>query len=64
MSHIQKATAAAIALTISLVGATLVTAPITLPDSQHVVAQAHQWSKSHVQRIAARLRYAASATRV
>jgi hypothetical protein len=63
MTHIQKATAAAIALTISLVGATLVTAPITLPDSQHAVAQAHQWSTSHVHRIAAKLRYAAAVAR-
>lgn len=63
MSHVQKAAAAAFALTISLVGATLVTAPMTLPDSQHVVAQAHQWSAKHVHRIAASLRYAAASVR-
>lgn len=63
MSHIHKATTAAIALCISLVGATLVTAPMTLPDSQHVMAQAHQWSAGHFHRIAADLRYAASSAR-
>jgi hypothetical protein len=60
MSHSQKATAAAIALCINLVGATLVTAPMTLPDSQHVVAQAQQWGAGHVHRLAADLRYTAA----
>jgi len=59
MSHIQKATAVATALAISLVGATLVTAPITFADSPHVVAQAHQWSANQVHRIAAGLRHVA-----
>jgi hypothetical protein len=63
MSHVQKATAAVIALTISLVGSTLVTAPITLPASQHAVAQAHQWSATHVHQIAVSLRYAAASVR-
>ncbi|HEY6515715.1 MAG TPA: hypothetical protein VIY50_06195 [Steroidobacteraceae bacterium] len=63
MSHIQKATAAAIALTITLVGATLVTAPVALADSQQVVAQAHQWSAGQLHRMATDLRYAASSAR-
>lgn len=61
MSHTQKATAATIALTLTLVGATLVTAPMTLPDSRQVLAHAHQWSAGHLHRIAADLRYASSA---
>jgi hypothetical protein len=63
MSHIQKVTATAIALTITLVGATLVTAPMTLPDSQQVVAHAHQWGAGHLHHIAADLRYAALSAR-
>lgn len=63
MSRIQKATAAAIALTITLVGATLVTAPVALADSQQVVAQAQQWSTGHFHRIATDLRHAASSAR-
>ena len=63
MSHIQKATAAAIALTITLVGATLVSAPMALADSQQVVVHAHQWSAGHLHRIAADLRYVASSAR-
>ena len=63
MSQVQKATAAALALTITLVGATLVTAPLALPDSQQVVAHAHQWSAGHFHRIAAGLRYVASSAR-
>lgn len=63
MSQIQKATAAAIALTITLMGATLVTAPMTLTDSQRAVQHAHQWSATHLHHIAADLRYAASAAR-
>lgn len=60
MNRIQKATAIAAALTISLVGATLVTAPMTLADSQHVVLQAHQWSANHVHHIANGLRHVVS----
>lgn len=60
MSHVQKATAAAIALTLTLAGATLVTAPMTLADSQQFVAHAHQWSAGHLHRIAADLQYVAS----
>ena len=60
MNRIQKATVSAIALTITLVGATLVTAPITLPDSQRVVTHAHAWSAGQFHRIAADLRYASS----
>jgi hypothetical protein len=63
MGHIQKATATAIALAITLVGATLVTAPMALADSQQLVAQAHQWSASHLHHIAADLRYAATSAR-
>jgi hypothetical protein len=63
MGQIQKATAAAIALTITLMGATLVTAPMTLPDSQRVVAHAHQWSTTRLHHIAADLRYVASSAR-
>jgi hypothetical protein len=61
MSHIQKATAAAIALTLTLAGATLATAPLTLPTSQQAVAHAHQWSAGHLRRFASGLRYIARA---
>lgn len=64
MSRIQKATASAIALSITLVGATLVTAPMTLPGTQKVMAHAHQWSAGRLARLAAGLRYAASSARV
>jgi hypothetical protein len=64
MSRIQKATASAIALTITLVGATLVTAPMTLPGTQRAVAHAHAWSAGHLDRIAAGLRYGASSARI
>jgi hypothetical protein len=64
MGQIQKAAVAAIALTITLMGATLVTAPMTLADSQRVVAHAHQWSASRLHHIAADLRYAAASGRV
>jgi hypothetical protein len=60
MNRIQKATASAVALAITLVGATLVTAPMALADSQQVVAQAQHWSAGHIHRIATDLRYAAS----
>jgi hypothetical protein len=63
MSHVQKATASAIALAITLLGATLVTAPMALPGTEQMVAHAHQWSAGHVHRIAAGLRYAASSAR-
>lgn len=63
MGQIQKATGAAIALAITLVGATFVTAPMTLPDSQQVVAHAHQWSATRLHHIAAGLQHAASSTR-
>jgi hypothetical protein len=59
MSQVQKTTAAAIACAITLVGATFVSAPLTLPDSQQVVAHAHQWSTGHLHRIAVDLRHAA-----
>ncbi len=59
MSQIQKTTAAAVAFAITLVGATFVSAPMTLPDSQQVVASAHQWSAGHLHRIAVDLRHVA-----
>lgn len=64
MSRMQKATATAVALAITLVGATLVTAPMTLPATQNAVAHAHEWSAQHLHRIAAHLRYAASSEQV
>lgn len=63
MSHIQKATAAAVALTVTLVGATLATAPMTLPASQQAVVRAQQWGAGHFHRIATSVRYAASSAR-
>jgi hypothetical protein len=59
MNRIQKTSVAAIALAITLVGATLVNAPMALADSQHAVASAHQWSAGHFHRIATDLRHAA-----
>ena len=47
MNAIQKATTAAMALTITLVGTTLVTAPLTLAASQQVVSRAYHWSSGH-----------------
>ena len=64
MRNFQKTTAAAIALAITLVGATFVSAPMALADSQHVAANAQQWSTGHLHRIAADLRHAAAAARV
>jgi len=63
MSRVQKATASAIALTITLVGAVLVTAPLALPASQQVVAHAHHWSADRFHRVASDLRYTASSVR-
>jgi hypothetical protein len=63
MNRIQKTTAAAIALAITLVGATLVSAPMALADSQQIVANAHQWSAGQFHRIATDLRDAASSAR-
>jgi hypothetical protein len=53
MNRIQKATVAAIALTITLVGATLITAPLALADTQQLVARAHHWSAVELHRLAA-----------
>ena len=64
MSTVEKATASAVALAITFLGATLVTAPMTLPDSQQVMAHAHQWSAGHLHRLGADLRHAASSARV
>jgi len=63
MSRVQKATASAIALTITLVGGALVTAPLALPDSQQVVAHAHSWRADHFHRVASDARYTASPVR-
>ncbi|MGH8288249.1 MAG: hypothetical protein ACREV7_04365 [Steroidobacteraceae bacterium] len=52
MNRIQKATVVAIALTITLVGATLTSAPLALADSQQVVARAHHWSSFELHRLA------------
>ena len=42
----------AIALSITLAGATLATAPLALADSQQVVARAHHWSSVELHRLA------------
>jgi hypothetical protein len=63
MGHIQKATAAAIALTITLVGSTLAVAPMARADSQQIMARAHHWSASHFHRLAADLPSASSSAR-
>jgi hypothetical protein len=61
MNRIQKVTVAAIALTITLVGATLTTAPLALADSQQVVARAHHWSSVELHRFASRQKTGSSA---
>lgn len=43
MSSIQKALAALVALTITLVGATLATAPLATADSQPAATLSHIW---------------------
>lgn len=63
MGRIQKATAAALALTITLVGSTLAIAPMARADSQQVVMSAHDWSASHLHRAAVTLRSVASSAR-
>jgi len=62
MSCIQKAAAAAIALTITLAGATVAVAPMALADSQQVIARAHDWSASHLHRLTADRRSSPSST--
>lgn len=64
MSNVQKVTTTAVALVITLVGATLVTAPMSLPASQQAVVHAQRWSTGHFHRIATDLRYAAASARV
>jgi hypothetical protein len=63
MGRIQKATAAALALTITLVGSTLAIAPIARADSRQVVTRAHDWSATQLHRAAVTLRSAASSAR-
>ena len=50
MNRIQKAATALIALTITLAGAILVTAPLALADSHWAASYAH----AHVRQVAAR----------
>ncbi len=64
MNGVQKVTAAALALTITLSGATLATSPVTLADSRQMIARAHDWSASHLYRLAAVVRLALSSARV
>ena len=64
MNRIQKITAAAMALTITLTGATLVTAPMALADSPQVVARAHDWSATRLHRLADVVRSAVYLARV
>lgn len=45
MNRIQKAATAAIALTITLVGATLVTAPLALGHSYFVASHRQSWDR-------------------
>lgn len=63
MGRIQKATAAALALTITLVGSTLASGPMARADCRHVVTSAHDWSASHLHRAAVSLRSVASPAR-
>lgn len=63
MNRIQKATAAALALTITLVGSALAIAPMARADSRQVVASAHDWTASHLQRPAVSLRSVTSSAR-
>ena len=64
MNAIQKVTTAAMALTITLVGATLVTAPLTLSASQQVVSRAYHWSSTHHYFLASDQRVAQSSAQV
>jgi hypothetical protein len=64
MNAIQKATAAAMAITITLVGATLATAPLTLAASQQVVSRAYHWSSAHHHVLASDQQAAASSAQV
>jgi 1,4-dihydroxy-2-naphthoyl-CoA synthase len=63
MKRIQKAAAAALALTITLTGATFAVAPMALADSKPVIARVHGWSASHLHHLAADLRAASSSAR-
>lgn len=64
MNTIQKATTAAMALAITLVGATLVTAPLTFAASQQVVSRAYHWSSMHHHVFASDRQAAAASARV
>jgi len=63
MSHIRNAAAAAIALAITLTGATFVVAPMALADSQQIAAHAHAWSATHLARLQAGVRGSSTAAR-
>lgn len=63
MVRIQKVTAAALALTITLVGSTLAIAPMARADSRQVATSAHDWSASHLHRAAVTLRSVTSPVR-
>jgi hypothetical protein len=64
MNAIQKAAAAAMALTITLVGATLATAPLTFAASQQVVSPAYHWTSNHHHFLASDQRATESSARV
>jgi hypothetical protein len=53
MSPIRKAAAAAIALAITLTGATFAVAPMALADSQQLAAHARGWSATYLPRLEA-----------
>jgi hypothetical protein len=63
MSHIRNAAAAAIALAITLTGATFVVAPMALADSRQIVAHVHGWSVAHLPRLEAGVRGSSSSAR-
>jgi hypothetical protein len=64
MGHIQKATAAGLALIITLAGATLAVAPLALADFQPVAARAFDGSAIQFYGLAADPRPTAASTRV
>lgn len=63
MGHIHKAAAAALALAITLAGATLAAAPMVLADFQSVAAPARDGSAGQLREMAADPQPAASSAR-
>ena len=63
MSPIRNAAAAAIALAITLTGATFVVAPMALADAQQIIAHVHGWSATHLPRLEAAVRGPSSSAR-